>query len=266
VLAFAAFLVVTTPARQAMSDERERKRAEAAARDACRVLEDELGAMRVQGADLNAIAAAEARLTACALRTGTTTLAAVAVKSAAGKRRQVELEWSNYRTTTDVDAIKRNNIRGTWLRLSDDYMNDIRAALSAAKDRADAEAIFRELELWIGGANARASCFVDGVAPCSRYGLNEPHSHERAMDEIVRGILPVVGTPDVVSRFGAFVWERGDDAVRVISGVTREASLYGRTVALLRASEARPPTFTPTAPAFVPRRASGGSALSRAIR
>jgi hypothetical protein len=266
VLAFAAFLVVTAPARAAMMDERERKRAEAAARDACRALEDEIAVMRGQNADLNAVAAAEARLAACALRTGTTTLAAVAVKNAAGKRRQVEFEWSNYRTTVDVDAIKRNNIRGTWLRLSDDYMTDIRAALSAARDRADAEAIFRELELWIGAAQSRASCFIDGVAPCSRYGLNEPHNHERAMDEIVRGLLPVIGTPDVISRFGAFVWERGDDAVRVISGVPFDASLYGRTVALLRATEARSPTFTPTAPAFVPRRASSGSALSRALR
>lgn len=268
VLAFAAFLIVTAPARQRMADERERERAEQAAKDACLALKDEIDVMRGQGADLNAVAAAEARLRACGARTGVLAAWESPIASAQGKRRQIELEWSNYRTTADVDAIKRNNIRGTWLRLTDDYMTDIRAALAAAEgSRAGAEAVWRELLEWIAGAQNRATCFTVGAAPCSRYGLNEPHSNERAMDEIVRGLVPVIGTPDTIAKFGEFVWSQGDQAVASISGVPAEASLLGRTAALLRATEARAGVaFTPPRAAFAPRAPRIPSAVRSALK
>jgi hypothetical protein len=234
-------LALTAPQRaEAMRKQREREQT-IAERDACLALRDEIAVRRRAGADVNELAALEARLANCARSTGAVQPWEASLAAMAGQRRQVDYEWANYRTTTDTDAIKRNNTRGTWLRLTDEYMTAAREALALAADsREGSQAIEAELLSWAASAHDRAVCFGNGASPCSRYGLNEPHNAERAHDEIDRGILPVLGSDGTMRTYSGFVSYRGRDFLRRVM-------TYGPGLLdVARAQVARNTRFSPT--------------------
>lgn len=212
VLGLMGFVYATKPARDKLSRDIATATAAAAARDACLALQDEITAMRGQGADLNAIAAMEARLASCAKRTGAISSWEALLSPARDKRRMIELEWSNYRSTDWADTLKRGSTLGTIWRLSDDYMVNIRDALAAAKDSAEgSRAIVEELEIFWPAADVRAICH----ATPGMCGNGDP---DRALEEFKRAVAPVTGSAYVVERHGAFLDSLGSraDGVRAL--------------------------------------------------
>lgn len=247
VLVFVGWLIASQPARDEARAKVEQAARASAAKSDCLALANELAARRGQGADVNEMRALEMRVQACARDTGAMAVWQAAVDAMRSKRRMVTDEWANYRTTADVDAIKRNNIRGTWLRLTDEYVGDARAALAMVRgDRAGLDALVAELWEWVSAANDRAVCFGDGAAPCSRYGLNEPHNVERATDEIMRGLLPVLGSAvgeHRPGRHGGFIDYIGEPHRSTVHGygpgLLAQAELAAGELAAAEAAAAR---------------------------
>lgn len=168
----------------------------------CRALRDRLATMRVQGGNVEEQRKVEAALRRCETELERLGLDSdrfgAAVESIATIRTQIDQEWSHYRSTSDSDFVKRSNTRGTIRRLVVDVVRRLREALALARTGGEVDAV-EHLALGVAReAFDRARCFELSQGGCGRSGVSEPDWDERAQDEYLSGVVPIVGAVEVL--------------------------------------------------------------------
>jgi hypothetical protein len=170
-----------------------RNKAEAAAK--CAELQARRAGVAVQGGDVNELARLDQQIKACAMASAAlgneVDLGAIVLENCVAKGELISQEWAHYRSTDGTDAIKRNNTRGTWLRMTEEMTRCFAGAIDDSTTFEGAKKIQSAIRTQVAFAESRAACFDAGVSGCSRYGLNEPHNTERATDERNRGVIPL---------------------------------------------------------------------------
>jgi copper homeostasis protein CutC len=170
----------------------------------CAELEAQLATIRTQGGDANTANQLQIQLEQCYGRAkdagATLDLGAVLVRDCATAARQMQLEFTHYRSTTYDDPVKRNNTRSTILRLCEDAA----ACFNRAVERAESVGALREIKQIVVSAIAdtvaRRQCYQNDEPGCGRFALNEDHGNDKAAQETARCVQPL---ENVVSAINA---------------------------------------------------------------
>lgn len=183
----------------------------------CEDLKRQRAALAVQGGDVVAIARLDAEIRQCAQSAqalgADVDLGGVTLDGCVAKAEQIEQEWAHYRSTEYTDAIKRNNTRGTMLRLGEEMARCFEQAVAEAETPESIERIRTALSRAIGKAEDRERCYRNDGSGCGRFGLNEAHGNDKASDEINRVITPLRAAHAAASR-------KRDEIRRAAPGVT----------------------------------------------
>lgn len=168
----------------------------------CRELRDQLARARVQGRSVEDAQKIEAALRQCEAEMERLGLDvdrwAGAMEEIQGLRQKIDQEWGHYRSTDTSDAVKRNMTRNTIKRSADELMRKLRATVGVARSAAELDQL-RAVALGVAAdAFARARCFELSESGCGRLALNEPDWDERARDEYLGLLVPIVGAVEVL--------------------------------------------------------------------
>ena len=168
----------------------------------CRELRDQLARARVQGKSVEDAQKIEAALRQCEAEMERLGLDvdrwAGAMEEIQGLRQKIDQEWGHYRSTDTADAVKRNNTRNTIKRSADELMRKLRATLGIASSAAELDQLQSAALGVAADAFARARCFELSESGCGRMALNEPDWDERARDEYLGLVVPIVGAVEVL--------------------------------------------------------------------
>jgi hypothetical protein len=161
----------------------------------CAELEAQLATLRTQGGDANTANQLQVRLEQCYGRArdagATLDLGAVLVRDCATAQRQMQLEFTHYRSTTFDDPVKRNNTRSTILRLCEDVAGCFTRAVSKAESPEVLRDIKQIVVSTIADAVARRQCYQNDEPGCGRFALNEDHGNDKAAQETARCVAPL---------------------------------------------------------------------------
>lgn len=161
----------------------------------CDALRQERSRLAVQGGDVVEIARLDAQIRACTTEAASlganVDLGSETLKTCLAKSEQIEQEWAHYRSTGYDDAVKRNNTRGTMLRLGEELARCFSQAVTDAQNVVTLRQIRDAVSQAIGRAQAREQCYLSDASGCGRFGLNEPHGNDKAADERARVITPL---------------------------------------------------------------------------
>lgn len=206
--ALVAFLVLKTPEiqreRAKAQDERAAEQRQIERVDTCKGLAEEARVAAQQGQDVNVVANLVARYQSCIVELGIAEAYRGPLLGAEVLQRQVKAEFSHYFGTSTEDFTKRSNTRQAWHRMSRDHHNNIRAAIGMATTEAQVEEIRAAARQWVAYAMDRVTCFLGGMGGCSRSGVSEPHNNDRAHEEYLVGVAPIVGAAEA----GAWIRQR----------------------------------------------------------
>ncbi len=200
-LALVAFLYVKSPEiarkRGEAQDKREAEQRQAAEVDRCRGLREQILVSAQQGRDPNETQNLQAAYQSCIAETGIADAYRAPLVGAEAKVRQVNAEWGHYLGTSKTDGGKRGSTLGAIIRLAAGFVTDVRGALNQATTRAQVMEIRAVVvNEWLPAARDRVACFIAGQGQCSRDGINEPHNNDRARDEYLASIAPIVGAAE----------------------------------------------------------------------
>lgn len=161
----------------------------------CAELEAQLATLRTQGGDANTANQLQIQLEQCYGRAkdagATLDLGAVLVRDCATAARQMQLEFTHYRSTEYSDSLKRNNTRSTILRLCEDAA----ACFNRSVERAESSGALREIKQIVVSAIAdtiaRRQCYQNDEPGCGRFALSEDHGNDKAAQETARCVQPL---------------------------------------------------------------------------
>lgn len=166
----------------------------------CQELEAELAAMSGQGGDQQAIAAKQAELRICygqAEAAGAAVdLGRVRLEQCRIMLRQCREEFAHYRSTDYSDAVKRNNTRGTILRVGENFVTCVREAGNATETLPGAEEALALAKEAFAEFEAQRLCYLYDQAGCGRFAVNEPHGNDKAGDVQARILTPLLAVID----------------------------------------------------------------------
>lgn len=171
-----------------------RSRADTLAR--CAEIRRQLVAARVQGGDAVAASQLASQLSDCLAQAAAEGAqidpTSAAMLDADTAYSQIEAEWAHYRSTDYSDSIKRNNTRGTMLRLGEGMAAAYRAAADAAVTPSQLAVVRASLLRSIDASERRRNCYLSNEAGCGRLGVSEPHGDDKAGDEWSRVLDPMI--------------------------------------------------------------------------
>lgn len=199
---------------------REREKTQALSR--CDELKAQRATMAGQGAEVTQLAILDTQIRLCyeaAGRVGANVDPSdrLDLGACSDRGQQIEREWTHYRSTSGEDAVKRNNTRQTILRLGEEMAACYRDVVPRATTAEQLEVLLASARRQYALSQERAACFRSGAAGCSRFGLNEDHGNDRALQEEQRIGGPLLA---VIQR-----------AVRARNDITRRAALDAAALA-----------------------------------
>lgn len=169
----------------------------------CAELEAQLATIRTQGGDVNVANQLQVQLEQCygqARDAGATLdLGAVLVRDCATAQRQMQLEFTHYRSTTYDDPVKRNNTRSAILRLCEDTAQCFTRAVSKAESAGVLRDIKQIVVSTIADTIARRQCYQNDEPGCGRFALNEDHGNDKAAQETARCVDPLQRVVDAIN-------------------------------------------------------------------
>lgn len=172
----------------------------------CENLRAELDELRSSGNGSSQRAAQlQAELTACtqeAQRYGAdASVAEVTLQTCDALSGAIETEWMAYKSTPWGDAVQRNNKRQNLLSTGRRLVQCLRQALAeAASEEAlmspeGSAAIYKAIRgaavVALGNAQGRYNCYKNDGPGCGRYGLNEDHGNDKAIQENEATVVPL---------------------------------------------------------------------------
>lgn len=166
-----------------------------AALSKCAELQRRRAQLAAQGTEVNELAALDSEIRACSSSAqalgAELDMGEVSLDGCLDKSAKIQAEWTHYRSTDYSDSWKRNNTRGTMLRLGEDMARCFMTAIDDAESAASLEKIKNAIAREIARAEDRERCYLNDVSGCGRFALSEPHGNDKAADERSRVIEPL---------------------------------------------------------------------------
>lgn len=162
----------------------------------CDALRARLTGERVQGGNPVVAAQLEAQLNACLASANAqgakVDTSDITLEACTLMQRNIDQEWTHYKSTVWADSVKRNNTRQQVLRLGEDMVACYRRAVLGATTIAGLNKIEAAVRESITGSYVRANCALSNEGSCGRLGpIEEPHNNDKATDELLRIGFPL---------------------------------------------------------------------------